>query len=387
MLTLLKGMIRRAATAPATGTGGGGTPLALGGAGLRPEGQSYAALSRRGYQGNPVAHRCVRLVAETAAAVPLVAYAGDREVPDHPLARLLARPNPLMAGPDFFEALYCHLALDGNAFVEVVTVAGEVRELYPLRPDRVRIETGANGWPTAYLVETGSRLRRLPVTVGPGDPVHVRLFHPLDPARGFAPLAAAAGALALSNAAIRWNRALIDNSARPSGALVYQPKEGGNLSPQHYERLKRELAEGYSGADGAGRPLLLEGGLDWKPMSLTPRDLDFAEAKNGAARDIALALGVPPLLIGLPGDNTYANYQEANRAFYRLTVLPLVGRTLSALVHALVPAGEGLRMEPDLDRISALSPERSELWGRVTAADFLTEAEKREALGYGAEPA
>ncbi len=109
-------------------------------------------------------------------------------------------------------------------------------------------------------------------------------------------------------------------------------------------------------------------------------------AKNGAARDIALALGVPPLLIGLPGDNTYANYQEANRAFYRLTILPLVSRTLAALVNGLTRPEEGLRMEPDLDAISALSAERSDLWARVMAANFLTDAEKREALGYGPQP-
>ncbi len=378
MLTMLKGMMRRVVSEKGVAVG----PVVAGRVGYGGEGQSYQALARRGYGGNPVAHRCVRLVAEAAAAVPVVMMTPEGEAPDHPLARLLARPNPLMPGAEFLETVYSHLALDGNAFIEVVTVAGAPRELYPIRPDRVRIETGRNGWPEAYLVDMGAGSRRLSLSGAPGDPLHVKLFHPLDATRGLAPLSAAAGALALSNAATRWNRALIDNSARPSGALVYQPKEGGNLSPQHYERLKRELQEGYSGSDGAGRPLLLEGGLDWKPMSLTPRDLDFAEAKNGAARDIALALGVPPLLIGLPGDNTYSNYQEANRAFYRLTVLPLVARTLAALVNGLSRPEEGLRLEPDLDGISALSAERSDLWARITAAPFLTDAEKREALGY-----
>lgn len=145
--------------------------------------------------------------------------------------------------------------------------------------------------------------------------LHLKLFHPLDDRAGFAPLASAGAALDLHNAASHWNKRLLDNSARPSGALVYQPKEGGNLSTEQYERLKRELEEGYQGAMNAGRPLLLEGGLDWKAMGLSPRDMDFLEARNGAARDIALALGVPPMLIGIPGDNTYANYQEANRAF------------------------------------------------------------------------
>src|SRR6185437_17136072 len=85
------------------------------------------------------------------------------------------------------------------------------------------------------------------------------------------------------------------------------------------------------------RPLLLEGGLDWKPLSLTPKDMDFIEAKNVAAREIALAIGVPPMLLGIPGDNTYSNYQEAQRVFWRQTVLPLVNRTARALSSWLSP--------------------------------------------------
>src|SRR5690606_39036091 len=115
--------------------------------------------------------------------------------------------------------------------------------------------------------------------------------------------------------AARWNKALLDNSARPSGALIYAPKDGGHLTPDQFERLRDELEQGYAGCHRAGRPLLLEGGLDWKAMGMTPRDMDFIEAKHGAARDIALAFGVPPMLLAIPGDNTYANYQEANRAF------------------------------------------------------------------------
>ena len=86
------------------------------------------------------------------------------------------------------------------------------------------------------------------------------------------------------------------------------------------------LTAGDGGAVNAGRPLLLEGGLDWKSMSLSPKDMDFLEAKHTAAREIALAFGVPPMLLGIPGDNTFANYQEANRVFFRQTVLPLAQR-------------------------------------------------------------
>ena len=190
-------------------------------------------------------------------------------------------------------------------------------------------------------------------------------------------------ALDTHNAAGAWNKALLDNSARPSGALVYQPKDGANLSDEQYERLKQELEEGYSGTERAGRPLLLEGGLDWKAMGLTPKDMDFMEARNGAARDIALAFGVPPMLLGIPGDNTYANYQEANRAFFRQTVLPLAARLAREFTHWLAPAhGAALRFEPDADRIDALAAEREALWKRVSDAPFLTDDEKREAVGY-----
>ena len=129
--------------------------------------------------------------------------------------------------------------------------------------------------------------------------------------------------------------------------------------------------------------MLLEGGLDWKSMSLSPRDMDFIEAKHVAAREIALALGVPPMLLGIPGDNTYSNYQEATRTLWRQTVLPLVTRTAKALSAWLSPAwSESLDLRPDLDAIDALSPERDALWSRLEKTTFLTPDEKRAAIGY-----
>lgn len=348
--------------------------------------RSYAALAREGYLRNPVGHRCVRLVAEAAASLPLLLYGRDGELSDHAALSLVRRPNGRTAGTDFFETLYSHLTIAGNAYVEPVTIAGELRELYLLRPDRMRVLEGGDGWPAAYEYRAGSVMRRFAAEGEGPRLLHLKTFHPLEDHAGYPPLSAALAALDLHNAASSWNKALLDNSARPSGALVYQPKEGGNLSPAQYERLKQELEDGYSGAVRAGRPLLLEGGLDWKAMALSPRDMDFMEAKNGAARDIALALGVPPMLIGVPGDNTYANYQEANRAFWRLTVLPLAGRVTAALSSWLSDAfGETLRLEPDLDRVSGLAAERGELWQRLQAASFLTDAEKREAVGYAPE--
>jgi HK97 family phage portal protein len=345
--------------------------------------KGYAALAREGFMRNPVAHRSIRLIAEAAASVPWQLMIDGREAADHEALSLLAAPNGRQGGSEFFEALYGQLLISGNGFLMPVRAGTRLAELHLLRPDRMRIVEGADGWPELFEYRAGGRVRKYPA-LGDEAVLHLRLFHPLDDHGGFGPLSAALAALDLSNRATEWNKALIDNSARPSGALVYQPKEGGNLTPDQYERLKAELAEGYSGPARAGRPMLLEGGLDWKAMALTPKEMDFFEAKNGAARDIALALGVPPLLIGLPGDNTYANYAEANRAFWRLTVLPLLARTaasLSAWLSGLY--GETLALGHDLDQVPGLAAERDALWARVGAARFLTDEEKREAVGYG----
>ncbi|AJY47235.1 phage portal protein [Martelella endophytica] len=349
----------------------------------RWSGSSYAALAREGFMKNPVAHRAVRLIAEAAGAMPWQLFENDGLVSEHPLLSLLKRPNGRMCGADFFEAMFGQLLLSGNAYVEPILLDGALREMHLLRPDRVRVIEGRDGWPEAYEYRTGTHVARFAAESEGLTLLHMRLFHPLDDHSGSSPLAAAQMALDLHNAASVWNKALLDNSARPSGALVYQPKDGGNLTEEQYERLKQELEEGYTGPVRAGRPLLLEGGLDWKAMGLTPRDMDFTEARNGAARDIALAIGVPPMMLGIPGDNTYSNYQEANRAFYRLTVLPLIARTAASLTTWLSPIyGEGLRLEPDLDQVPALSSERDALWSRIGAADFLSDEEKREAVGY-----
>ena len=348
-----------------------------------PPAGGFLAAARTGYMRNPVVHRSVRLIAETAAAVPWLLYEDEAEHERHPLLDLLAKPNSHQPGAGLMETVYGHSLLDGNAFLEAVTLDGAPRELHALRPDRVEVESDARGWPESYSVRTGSGRRRLPLGEGVPPVLHLALFHPLDDARGLAPIEAALGALDVHNAANRWNKALLENAARPSGALVYAPKEGGNLTSDQFDRLKVELESGYAGATNAGRPMLLEGGLDWKAMSLSPQEMDFIEAKNGAARDIALAFGVPPMLLGVPGDATYANYAEANRAFLRQTVLPLVARTAAALGNWLGTAWDGpLRLTYDADAVPGLADEREAMWARLDRASFLSRDEKRAAVGY-----
>jgi HK97 family phage portal protein len=355
--------------------------------------RDYAALAREGYTKNAVVHRAVRLVAESIGGLSFVLYEGAAERDAHPLLDLMARPNPRQDGSSFLENIAAHLLLAGNAYVEAVGVAGEggapsnvnVRELYALRPDRMKVVPGPDGWPQAYDYTVAGQTVRFDQSAGQPPILHLSFFHPVDDYYGLSPLEAAAVAVDTHNAAAKWNKALLDNAARPSGALVYSGADGLVLADQQFARLKKELEEQYQGTANAGRPLLLEGGLDWKAMSLSPKDMDFMEAKHAAAREIALAFGVPPMLLAIPGDNTYSNYQEASRVFWRQTVLPLAHRIGSALTQWLAPSFRaGLQLAVDTDRIEALSPDRSALWERVTRAPFLTVNEKRAATGYGA---
>jgi HK97 family phage portal protein len=349
--------------------------------------RNYAALAREGVMANAIAYRCVRMIAEGAASVPWLLYEGASELESHPLLSLLAAPNAREDGRALFERWYAHLQCAGNAYLEALMLEGSPRELHVLRPDRVKAVAGPRGWPAAYTYTVDNHTTTIaPLGDGFLPLLHATLFHPLDDIYGFSPIEAAARAIDVHNAGGAWTKALLDNAARPSGALIYKGPDGApNLTGEQFERLKRELEDAYQGAGNAGRPMVLEGGLDWKAMSYAPADLDFASSRDAAAREIALAFGVPPMLLGIPGDNTYANYREANLSFWRQAVLPLVGRTASSLTRWLAPRfGENLRLGYDADAIEALAQDRESTWDKLNSASFLTLNEKRQAAGYGA---
>ncbi|MDP3959831.1 MAG: phage portal protein [Pseudorhodobacter sp.] len=342
------------------------------------------SLTKTGFLGNPIGFRAVTLIAEAAAALPLVLQDCDRRYEVHPVLDLIRQPNPAQGRAELFEAVYGQLLLSGNAYLEAVPGAGALPgELHVLRSDRMALVPGADGWPVAYDYTVGSRRHRFEMTAEVAPICHIRTFHPQDDHYGFSPMQAAAVAVDVHVAASRWSKALLDNAARPSGAIIYRGADGQSaLTPDQYDRLVSEMEANHQGARNAGRPMLLEGGLDWKPMGFSPSDMEFQQTKEAAAREIAIAFGVPPMLMGIPGDATYANYQEANRAFFRLTVLPLAAKVTAAVSHWLAGfSASAVELKPDLDQVPALAVERDQQWTRVGAADFLTVAEKRALLG------
>ena len=207
------------------------------------------------------------------------------------------------------------------------------------------------GGPRRMITRSGGKKHRFAAE----NICHIKSFHPQDDHYGFSPMQAAAMAIDVHNSASRWSKSLLDNAARPSGALVWKGDGHGVMAEDQFRRLSDEIEQNYRGARNAGRPMVLEGGLDWKPMGFSPSDMEFQKTKEAAAREIALAFGVPPMLLGIQGDATYSNYQEANRAFYRLTVLPLVTRVAAAVSDWLAGfTGEELVLKPDLDQVPAL---------------------------------
>ncbi len=337
--------------------------------------RGYEAQFDEVYRNNPVGQRAVRLLSGLLGSLTIYSAEGEEAA-----AKLVTS--------ELVEGLGAALLLNGNAYVQLLTDGDEKpAELVMLRPERVSVETDSQGWPVAYKYRAGGKTVRFVRVDGLGRILvaHIRSLHPRDDHYGMGCLDAAIAAASVHNRASRWNKGLLDNAARPSGALTYESPDGPYLSAEQFARLKAELEAEFSGTQNAGRPLLLEGGLKWQALSLTPADMDFVALKEGAARDIALAFGVPPVLVGLPGDATYANAREAGRALYRQTILPMAGRILGALSAMLSDWMGKVELAVDTDQISELAEDRAKLWEQVGAAGFLTDMEKRQMLGFAAE--
>jgi len=356
--------------------------------------RDYGRLADEAYVRNAVGFRCVKLIAGSAAAAPwlLTTKSGD-EIESHPLLDLLHRPGPNVGGAALFEAFFAYLLISGNTYLEAVGPDGKPpRELWNLRPDRTKPIAGPYGMPSGYEYEANGQIKRWqadPLT-GAGPILHLREFHPLNDWLGLGRAEPAAYGIDRHNAASAHNKALLDNGARPSGAMVFTPvtMPDGSVKtapPEVIDKATKDL-EKRSGPSKAGSPMVLGGNVNWLEMGISPKDMDFGMGKEDAARDICVSFGVPHILI-VPGQSTYNNVREAKLELWEDTILPLIDKTLDALNAWLVPQfGEDLRLGIDLDEISALEPRREAKRKSVVELldkGVLDEEEAREALQYG----
>ena len=354
---------------------------------------TYEELAEEGYMKNSIVYRCVNEISKGASSVPYMLKAGDVVLEQHPLLKLLDRPNPLQSHSEFFNSIFGFLLLSGNAYVlKVGAEIGAPKELHLLRPDRVKIKGKGKAIPESYEYVLGGRVQQVyPVdeTTGLSDLKQIKLFNPLDDYYGLSPMSAAAIEVDQHNMSGKHNINLLSNGARPSGAVIFKPQDDAgisvNLSEAQRQQLLTDLNNRFSGTNNAGRPLLLEGDFDWREMGLSPRDMDFMNMKHMAATDIALCFGVPSQLVGVPDAQTYANVAEARLALYEETIIPHLRKIESDLNEWLVPMfGEGLNFCFDIDKIPALAERTRKIYENITSAvreGIMTRNEAREAIG------
>lgn len=348
--------------------------------------RQYETLAEEGYQKNIIVYRCVSLIARGIASVPWQVYKGTLRQEVHPLLTLLQHPNPRQGLSSFMESLTAYLLLSGNAYIEMVSSEKDPLELYLLRPDRMRIVPGTGGIPEAFEYTLNGQSIRIPVDPldGRSRLLHLKTFNPLHDWYGMSPIEVAAYAIDQHNAVATHNLSLLQNGGRPTGALQFHPgKDEDLLTEDQRQRLRQDLREMVEGNHNSGRVLIMEGNFEWKEMGLSPKDLDFIEGKYLSAREIAQVYGVPPMLIGVPGDATFSNYKEARYHLWEDTILPLLEFIKGEFNQWLPEFFEGnLTLDYDTESIPALAPKREALWGKVEKASFLTVNEKRALLGY-----
>jgi len=354
----------------------------------------YDLLAKESYESNDVAFASINLFAKNFSQIEfkLFRITGEtkREVIEHPLLKLIRRPNMRQGKGDFLEALASYRLLSGNPFINAVTVDPEnlkqmPEELWLLRPDRTKIVPGEFDI-QGYLHESNGvkKTFKCDQVTGECNILHWKTFHPTDDFYGLSAVQAGARNIDIYNESVKWNMNFFQNGVRPSGALVYAPKEGSQvLTDEQFQRLEEQVKVQYSGSANSGRPMILEGGMDWRQLSMSPKDIDFIEGKNMSARDIARIFGVPPLLLNIPGDNTYNNMKEAKLGLWEEGIIPWAKSYVDQLNMWLTPRyGEDLRLELNLDNISALEPRREAKFKKANEAAFLSYNEKRKITGF-----
>lgn len=382
MMGLFDFLRRPATEEKASAVGGmsmiGGLPPA------RWSGRNYQSYAKEAYQKNVVAFQAIDRVARAASEVRFTFWNGETEITDGELPELIARPNPVMTTEQYIQTLIGYWLLSGNRYQERVMIGAKPRELYPLRPDRMSVIPAGNGLPAAYEYKIAGRAHRwdMDPTTFVCDVLHERTFHPLDEHYGMSPIEAGAYAVDQHNETMRYAQSVMQNSARPSGALV----SDRDLSDDEFNRLKQQLEGNYQGSGNAGRPMLLEGGMKWQAMGLSPKDVDMLDSRYAAARDVCLALGVPPLLLNIPGDSTYSNYKEARQAFWEDTVCPLVNQIVQGWNGWLSPYFGDVQIKADYDHIPAMVEKRAQIWEMAEKSTILTVNERREMIGYEPTP-
>ncbi|KAF8818501.1 phage portal protein [Rickettsia endosymbiont of Cardiosporidium cionae] len=336
---------------------------------------------------NIIVHKCINLIATSASHVPWLVYTktrhGTKKLQEHPALKLLKFPNPETTGTDFFFSLIANMLIHGDSYLVTRHKKNDFpHSIYILNSENVSVVTNTTSvvgyrhkigdYEKLYYINPVTRVSRV---------LHLKNYNPNSQHKGLSALDVAVKSINLYSRIIEWNMSLLNNSSKPTGALIFKDSNG-YLTDEQFYRLKEQFYDNFTGVSNSGKPLILEGGLQWQEMHHQQKLEKFLELKDSISRDIAIVFNVPPQLLGIIGDNTYSNMQEARLSFWEENIIPLLNKLSGALSHWLSCwFNEELIIHYDLDSISALNKKRERLWERISGADFMTLNEKRAIVG------
>ena len=290
-------------------------------------------------------YACVRILAESIAGLPLHLYRykgeGKEKAIDHSLYTLLHdEPNPEMTSFVFREALMTHLLLWGNAYAQVIRNGkGEVTALYPLLPSRMTVDRDDHGR-LYYRYQRGSdeapsgqKSQAETVILHPSDVLHIPGLG-FDGLVGYSPIAMSKNAIGLAMAAEEYGSRFFANGAAPAGVL-----ETPTLI-KDITKLRDSWNEAYGGSGNAGKIAILEEGMTFKPISMSPQDSQLLETRKYQLDEIARIFRIPPHMIGDLEKSSFNNIENMSREFVTYTLGPWMARWEQSLARALLSRDE-----------------------------------------------
>lgn len=288
-------------------------------------------------------YSCVRILSEAVASLPLNVYrytdiGGKEKAIDHTLYRLLHdEPNPEMSSFIFRETLMTHLLLWGNAYAQIIRNGkGEVVALYPLMPDRMTVDRDRNG--RLYYKYTKSNddaptMENGSVYLDPSDVLHVPGLG-FDGLVGYSPIAMAKNAIGLAIAAEEYGSKFYANGAAPSGVLEHP----GTLKDP--ERVRNSWNSTFGGSSNSHKVAVLEEGMKYTPISISPNEAQFLETRKFQINEIARIFRVPPHMVGDLEKSSFSNIEQQSLEFVKYTLDPWVIRWEQALYRSLLTEEE-----------------------------------------------
>lgn len=280
---------------------------------------------------------CVRVLAESVGMLPCTLYKKDKRsrnpADNHRLQRVLSiAPNSYMTSQEFWELLVVCLCLRGNFYAYKVKALGSVIELLPIDPSIVQ-PVLKDDWTVEYKVAFKSGVE----TLTQDDIWHVRLFS-LDGLNGLNPIAYARKALHLGKSMEEFATNLFDNGAVTSGVL----KTDTSLTDKAFGRLEETFTQKHVGASNAHKPMILEEGLDWKPISLNAQDSQFLESRKLSEAQICGLFRVPPHLVANMEKMTLNNIEHMGMSFVNYSLVPYLTRIEHRIQVGLLKESEQL---------------------------------------------